>query len=55
MAAAPLGLELETLAAIDAAAARAATALGTGYMPLGNVTGMADEERAALLAWLRER
>ncbi|MEQ8261964.1 urate hydroxylase PuuD [Pseudohaliea sp.] len=55
MAAAPLGLELETLAAVDAAAARAATALGTGYMPLGNVTAMADAERAALLAWLRER
>ncbi len=55
IAAAPQGLVLETPAAIDAAAARSAIALATDYMPLGNVTGMAAGERAALLAWLEAR
>jgi len=27
-------------------------ALQTGYMPLGNLTGMTDEERQQLMIWL---
>ena len=31
------------------------TAVNTGYMPLGNITGMTAEERANLIAWLASK
>jgi len=34
-------------------AARIAQTVASGYMPLGNLTGMTDEERRQLLAWAR--
>jgi uncharacterized membrane protein len=55
IAAAPQGLYLDEPGDIDAAAARSATALASGYMPLANVTGLTEKERAGLLAWLRAR
>jgi uncharacterized membrane protein len=55
MSAAPQGLRLDTPAAVDRAAARSVTAVASGYMPLANVTGLGDEERTALVAWLGSR
>ena len=48
----PAGLVLETPAQIIAQADRIRTAVRTKAMPLGNLTGMTDEERAALVAWV---
>jgi uncharacterized membrane protein len=50
--AAPDGLVLGNLAAIAAHAPQIAQQLATHSMPLGNLTGMTDEERAAVLAWI---
>lgn len=50
----PLGVVLETPADILRAKDRIhAQAIATNAMPPGNVTGMTDEERAALAAWYR--
>ncbi|HKJ52440.1 MAG TPA: urate hydroxylase PuuD [Gammaproteobacteria bacterium] len=48
---APLGLVLETPAQILANADRIATAVQSNYMPIGNLTGMTDQERALVAAW----
>jgi uncharacterized membrane protein len=48
----PAGVVLSSTDDLAANRLRAATALRTGYMPLGNLTGMTDEERAQLLGWL---
>ena len=52
-AAAPAGLRLDSLAAIDAASQRSAAAIASGYMPLANLTQLSYEERAQLLQWLQ--
>jgi uncharacterized membrane protein len=31
------------------------TAVQTDYMPLGNLTGMTDDERAELVSWLQKK
>lgn len=50
----PAGLMLETPDQLRAAAPRVmAQAVLTDAMPLGNTTGMTEEERAALGAWIR--
>ncbi len=50
----PLGLVLETPADVLRAKDRIhAQAIATKAMPPGNVTGMTDQERAALAAWYR--
>jgi uncharacterized membrane protein len=50
----PAGLVLETADQLRAAAARVlAQAVLTQAMPLGNETGMTEEERAQLGAWIR--
>ena len=50
----PAGLMLETHAQLRAAADKVlAQAVLTDAMPLGNATGMTDEERARLGAWIR--
>ena len=58
-ASAPAGLVLESPDSLLTGAngmtkARLATALETGYMPLGNLTGMPDSDRRLLLAWISQ-
>jgi uncharacterized membrane protein len=48
----PGGHRFESLADVRARAALARTSVETGYMPLGNITGITDTERSALTAWL---
>jgi len=47
----PLGLMLETIEQIEINAARISTSVQAKYMPLGNLTGMTDEERALIAGW----
>jgi uncharacterized membrane protein len=55
-AAAPNGVELETLDALRARADRILVRVyETETMPLGNLTGMTPEERTALGAWARQQ
>jgi uncharacterized membrane protein len=50
--AAPLGVELDSQAAIEAAAERIyQSTVVTRVMPLGNITGMSDEERELIARW----
>jgi uncharacterized membrane protein len=53
IAAAPQGLMLDTPEAIVAHAAALGPMVEARAMPLGNVTGMTDTERAQLLDWIR--
>ena len=54
VSAAPLGIELDTAAAIHAqAAAIKRVAVDSQLMPLGNATGMTQAERDELGAWIR--
>ncbi len=49
---APLGIVLETPVEIEARKAQIyAVAVATRTMPLGNVTGMTEEERSVLGTW----
>ncbi len=48
---APLGIVLETQQQIQARADRVAVTVQTRYMPLGNLTGMTDTERASVASW----
>jgi len=51
----PLGVMLDTPLRVRTLATRIeAVAVATRTMPLGNVTGMTDEERAVLGRWIRE-
>ena len=53
---APAGVLLETIAQISANAPRVFTQVAvTRAMPLGNETGMTDQERARLAAWIESR
>ncbi|UTW48768.1 urate hydroxylase PuuD [Bacterioplanoides sp. SCSIO 12839] len=51
-ASAPAGIVMESAEQVLAVKDKTIPALQTGYMPLGNLTGMTDEERQALLVWL---
>ncbi|WP_419812795.1 urate hydroxylase PuuD [Bacterioplanoides sp.] len=51
-ASAPAGIVLESAEQVLAVKDKTIPALQTGYMPLGNLTGMTDNERQALLVWL---
>jgi uncharacterized membrane protein len=52
----PAGIVLETIEEISQYAPRILTqAIGTRAMPLGNLTGMTDEERNRLAAWIEGR
>ena len=53
-AAAPLGLVLETTEQIKQNAARIANTVQSRYMPIGNLTGMSDEERALVASWFAQ-
>ena len=48
---APLGLLLETYEQTLKNAERVAFTVQTKYMPIGNLTGMTDEERTAIATW----
>jgi uncharacterized membrane protein len=48
---APLGIVLETPQQIQARADRIAVTVQTRYMPIGNLTGMTDAERATVASW----
>jgi uncharacterized membrane protein len=50
--AAPAGIRLDDDTVLEARAARIRTVVATGAMPLGNRTGMTDEERRAVVAWV---
>lgn len=50
---APNGVVLEQLAQLKRHAERIGERLANGTMPPGNVTGLTDEEKAALLAWVQ--
>jgi uncharacterized membrane protein len=53
---APAGVLLETIPQVAANADRIRTQVAvTGAMPLGNETGMTDEERSRIAAWIRDR
>ena len=55
VAAAPLGVMFDTAAQIHAqAAAIDRVAVKSTLMPLGNATGMTQDERGALGAWIRQ-
>ena len=51
---APAGVVLDTPEQIAARAEDIKRVVSSKAMPLGNVTGMTDEERAALLAWVAQ-
>ena len=49
--AAPLGIVLESVEEILNRAERIAITVQTRYMPIGNLTGMTDQERASVASW----
>jgi uncharacterized membrane protein len=51
-AAPPAGVVMDNLAEVIASAARIQVAISSNYMPLGNVTDMSSDDRAALMGWL---
>ncbi|MFC3678553.1 urate hydroxylase PuuD [Bacterioplanoides pacificum] len=51
-ASAPAGIVLQNAAQLMAVKDKTIPALQSGYMPLGNLTAMTDDERQALLVWL---
>jgi uncharacterized membrane protein len=51
-ASAPAGIVLEKAEQALALKDKMIPALQTGYMPLGNLTKMTDQERKQLMAWL---
>jgi uncharacterized membrane protein len=50
--AAPGGIVLDSLGALDTYKARTVSSLKSGYMPLGNMGGLTGEQRAAMLRYL---
>ena len=53
-AAAPLGLVLERTDQIRQNAVRIANTVQSRYMPIGNLTGMTDQERALVASWFAQ-
>ena len=51
----PLGLVLESSEQIALTAEKVATSVQSHYMPLGNLTGMTNEERLIISTWYRQR
>ncbi len=51
-AAAPGGIVLDSLGALNTYKARTVTSLKSGYMPLGNMGGLTNEQRVAMLRYL---
>jgi uncharacterized membrane protein len=40
---------------IEQSVSQMLTAVQTDYMPLGNLTGMTDDERTKLISWLEKK
>ena len=53
-AVAPAGMMLDKRETIIQSAGQLLTATQTGYMPLANLTGMTEKERAELVSWLQK-
>ena len=51
----PAGILMDDRDVILQSAAQMLTAVQTDYMPLGNLTGMTDDERAELVSWLQKK
>ncbi len=51
----PAGILMDDRQAVLQSATQMLTAIQTGYMPLGNLTGMTAEERVELSAWLEQQ
>ena len=51
----PAGILMDDRDVILQSAAQMLTAVQTHYMPLGNLTGMTDDERAELVSWLQKK
>ena len=51
----PAGMLMDDRDVIVQSVAQMLTAVQTGYMPLGNLTGMTDDERAELISWLEKK
>jgi len=51
----PAGLIINTLEQLQAIKIRALPALSSGYMPLGNLNQMSDQERKTLITWLESQ
>ncbi len=52
-AAAPGGIVLDSIAALNTYKVRTVSSLRSGYMPLGNMQGLSDADRAAMLRYLQ--
>ena len=50
----PAGIIINSLETLLASKGRAATAIQSGYMPLGNMTQLSADDRALMLAWLAQ-
>jgi uncharacterized membrane protein len=50
----PKGIVLETPEQIGQAAPKIAETVGNRYMPIGNLTGMTDDERGIVAAWFAQ-
>ena len=51
----PAGILMDDRDVILQSAVQMLTAVQTDYMPLGNLTGMTDDERAELVSWLQKK
>jgi uncharacterized membrane protein len=51
----PAGLIINTTLQLHTLKVRALPALSSGYMPLGNLNQMSEQERKTLLAWLEQQ
>lgn len=51
----PAGILMDDPAVFLQSVDQILTAVNTGYMPLGNITGMSAEEKSTLVAWLNAR
>lgn len=51
----PAGILMDDRRAVLGAVEQILTAVSTGYMPLGNLTGMTPQERGDLIAWLEQK
>ncbi|MCF2948715.1 urate hydroxylase PuuD [Paraglaciecola aquimarina] len=48
----PAGIVIDSLETLSQQSAKATEAIQSGYMPLGNMTQLTDDERANMLIWL---
>jgi uncharacterized membrane protein len=51
----PAGMLMDDQHVIEQSVSQMLTAVQTDYMPLGNLTGMTDDERTKLISWLEKK